>query len=169
MTGVTNEGSAAGLEARIDAVSGLVYGTIAVGLVLAAEDPVHSGYPTVVEAAAVSLALYWIAHSYAAILARRLARGQETSWAAVRGTLRHELPIVVGGALPIVVLAVEWLLGVRLRTAVLAALWTCVGALFLLELAAGLRARRGPAQALGGAMVGASLGLALLVVKALLH
>lgn len=152
-----------------DAVSGAVYGTLAAGLVLAAEDGSHGGYAAVVEATAVSLALYWLAHSYAALVAMRIARRRAATLEATVAVLRRKVPILVGGAIPVAVLVVEALLGVRLRTAVLAALWSCVGTLFLLELFAGLRAGEGRGRAVAGAFVGGALGLALLLVKALLH
>jgi hypothetical protein len=41
-------------------VEGAVYGTVVVGVLLAAEDPRRVGYPETVEAALLVLTLYWL-------------------------------------------------------------------------------------------------------------
>ncbi|HXQ44883.1 MAG TPA: hypothetical protein VN816_09620 [Acidimicrobiales bacterium] len=50
--------------------SGLVYGTIAVGAVLAAQSRRRDTFADTIGATVLILGLYWLAHSYAAVTGR---------------------------------------------------------------------------------------------------
>jgi hypothetical protein len=52
--------------------AGIVYGTITMGALLAAERPRSETFPETVGAASLALALVWAAHTYAALLGHRL-------------------------------------------------------------------------------------------------
>jgi hypothetical protein len=148
-----------------------IYGTIAVGLVIAAEDPAKETYGKVVLATTVTVAVYWLAHSYAQWLGGRL-RGKEDpgrDGLLLMHALRKEWTLVEGAMAPVLSLGVCWSAGVPLTTGVAAALWTAAGALLLFEFVAGIRRRLPPLHLVGNAVVGASMGAALFVVKLLLH
>jgi hypothetical protein len=147
----------------------VVYGTIAVGLIIAAEDPAVETYPKLISATAVTLLVYWLAHAYATSVGAQLASPRPVSWKRRAHALRHEWAIVQGAAAPLLVLLIAWAAQASLETAATAAVWTAVVALFLLELGAGARARLPWPQLFGSAIFGAALGGALLLVKALLH
>ena len=53
-------------------VAGIVYGTITMGALLAAERPRSETFPETVGAAVLALALVWAAHAYATLLGHRL-------------------------------------------------------------------------------------------------
>ena len=55
-----------------DNPGGVVYGTIAVGAVLAADAPRLESFTSTLEATALTLVLYWFAHTYAYVVGHRL-------------------------------------------------------------------------------------------------
>lgn len=152
-----------------DNPSAVVYGTIAVGLVMAAENPATETFPRVAGGSAAAMLLYWAAHAYAAVLGERLARGLPFRLADLPGALRHEWSIVKGATAPLVALLLAWASGADLEVAVWAALWTAVGALFMFEVMAATRARLGGLQMTVSVVLGTALGVALLGVKLLLE
>lgn len=123
-----------------DNPSAVVYGTIAVGLVLAAENPAVETFPRVAAGSAAAILIYWGAHAYAGVLGDRFASRRPLAFADLPGSLRHEWSIVKGAATPLVVLLLAWAAGATLQVAVWAALWTAVAALFLFEVVAAARA-----------------------------
>ncbi len=152
---------------------GTIYGTIAAGLVIAAEEPTKETYPRVLIAVAVAVTSYWLAHGYAQWADERLRGGgdPDEGWSARRlgHALRNEWPIIEGGAIPMVVLLIGWAVGAPLPTTITTDLWTAAAALAAFELAGGLRQRLRPLHLLANAALGLVLGLALFGVKVLLH
>ena len=150
-----------------------IYGTIAAGLVIAAEDAGTETYPRVITATAVAVATYWIAHAYAYWVAERFRRASASG--GVRparefvDALLHEWPLIEGAAIPLAVLIIGWVIHVPLPTDATAAVATAAGALVLFEVAGGLRRRVRPLQLAANAAVGFTLGAALFAVKSLLH
>jgi hypothetical protein len=149
--------------------SSVVYGVIAVGLLLAAEEPYGKTYLSVVAATAVTVGLYWLAHAYAFLLGERLTQPRPWAMHRVGQALQHEWAIVKGAATPVVALVLCWLLGVPLARGVSAALWTTIAALIAFELAVAARARLRGLALVANIAVGAALGAGLLIVKSLLH
>ena len=155
-----------------DNPSGTIYGTIAAGLVVAAEKPAEETYPRVLIAVAVAVASVWLAHGYADWAGERLRHGGRGEGAPVRRlgrALTREWPIIEGGAIPFTALLVAWALRAPLPTAIAADLGAAAAALVAFELAGGMRQRLRPGQLLGNATVGLVLGLTLFAVKMLLR
>ena len=148
-----------------------IYGTIAAGLVIVAEDPATETYPRVIAATVVAVAGYWLAHGYAQWVAERIER--RAQYPPLRrqlvGALLHEWPLAEGAAIPLVALLIAWAAGASLTAGVLAAVWTTVAALVAFEIAGGLRRRLPVRQLLANAAIGLVLGGTLLTVKLLLH
>ena len=92
-----------------------IYGAIAAGLVIAAEDPTAETYPRVIAATLVAVATYWVAHAYAHWVADRFARPgtAETSRPSreLADALIHEWPLAEGAAIPVIALLVTWATG----------------------------------------------------------
>jgi hypothetical protein len=59
---------------------GAVYGTLMVGIMLAAEDALHEGYAATIEAATVVLVLYRLTSFYSHTLGVRLQRREPLDW-----------------------------------------------------------------------------------------
>lgn len=94
-----------------------------VGVLLAAEDPRHEGYPDIVGAAAIVLVLYWLMSLYTQTLGIRLRSRGRLSLTLFRQTCAHELAIVEGAAIPLIALLAAWALGASVPGGVAAALW----------------------------------------------
>jgi hypothetical protein len=152
-----------------DNPSGVVYGTIAVGAVLAAESTRRETFADTIGATVLILGLYWVAHTYATVVGERLKERGTLSPSGLWRAFLHEGAIVKGAAIPIAVLVALWIAGVSLGAAVTAALWTSAAGLVLFEVVAALRSRVTGAQRLGQVTVGALLGAGVLLVRVVLH
>ncbi len=146
-----------------------VYGAIAVGALLAAESPRRETYAKTVAAVVITLLLYWLAHSYADLAGERLRSGARLTTGRLLGTMLHELPILIGAAIPMATLLICWIAGAGLSGAVFAAVWTSAGIVLVIELAAGLRGRLRGRQLLAQAVVGALLGPLIILLRGVLH
>jgi hypothetical protein len=152
-----------------DNPSGVIYGTIAVGAVLAAESTRRETFADTIEATLLILGLYWLAHTYATVVGDRLKTRDTLSAGGLWRALLHEGAIVKGAAIPVAVLVLLWASGVSLASAVTAALWSSAGALAVFEIIATLRSRVTGARRLTQIVVGALLGAGVLLVRVVLH
>ncbi len=148
---------------------GLIYGTITVGALLAAESAQSETYLETVGAVVIALAIYWLARSYAEFTAERLERAEPLSVAALGRTMLHELSILLGAAIPLLTLLVWWATGARLGAAVTAAIWASAAVTALIELAAALRAGLTGRQLVAQTALGVLLGLLVIAMKLVLH
>ncbi|HET6815982.1 MAG TPA: hypothetical protein VFH66_01985 [Mycobacteriales bacterium] len=148
-----------------------VYGTIAAGLIVAAEDPSAETYPRVVTATVIAVASYWLAHGYAHWLGQRFGPDgpRDRAGRALVGALGEEWPLAEGAAIPLVALLVAWGAGATLTIAMQAAVWTAAAAVIVFEIVGGLRRRLPAGQLLANATIGLALACGLLSVKLLLH
>lgn len=136
---------------------------------IAAESGSHDGYPDKIGSTALALAIYWLAHSYSAVLGRRLARQERFTLGALGRALRHEWSIVRGASVPLLVLGLAWAVGAQEATAVNAAIWAAIASLIAFELLAGLRGGSTPKELVLEGGVGIAMGLAILALKPLAH
>ncbi len=117
-----------------------VYGTIMVGVLLAAEAADRESYADTVGAVVIALLLFWLAHAYSRLAEQRLQRNQPLTPAGAARVLAEELMIIAGAAVPLLVELICWALGVRLTSAVTAALWTAAAMIVIIEVLAAVRA-----------------------------
>jgi len=148
---------------------GLVYGTITVGALLAAESAQRETYGETVAAVVIALVLYWFAHSYAEFTGRRLQGDDRLALGALARTIGHEISILLGAAVPLLVLLIWWLVGARLGSAVNVAIWSAAGMTMLIEVAAALRARRSGRDLVVQAGFGLLLALLVIAMTRVLH
>lgn len=149
--------------------AGLVYGTVTVGALLAAESGLRDTYPETVGALAIAVLLYWFAHSYADVLGLRLSEQRLLSWGELWHTFVQDWAIVRGALAPALAVVIAWAAGAPQATGVAAGTWTAVASLVAFELGAAARSRARPAELLIQVTVGATLGLAILALRAVLH
>lgn len=149
--------------------SGVVYGVILIGALLAAESGRHESYLDTLGSAALAAALYWLAHAYAGVLGRRLSHGERLSAGALGRALAHDWSLIRGAAIPLVALVAAWAVGAQQEAAVTAALWSAIASLLMFELIAGLRSRATAAELALEVGVGLAMGLAILALKIILH
>ncbi|HEV3129499.1 MAG TPA: hypothetical protein VGY32_10985 [Solirubrobacteraceae bacterium] len=149
--------------------AGLVYGTLIVGALLDAESTVSENYPDTVGAVAITLVLFWLAHSYAEFAGNRLKHREALRLAGLGHALVHGLPTLAGGGVPWLVLVLCWVSGATLDTAVGIGIWSSAGMILVIELAAGVRAELSGVALLVQSLVGAALGALILALKVVLH
>lgn len=152
-----------------DNPAGAVYGTIAVAALLAAESARRETYLTTVAAVVITLALYWLAHSYAEFTGERLRTGERLTLAGLSRMMAHELTILIGAAVPLVALLISWAAGASVTTAVNAAIWTSAAIIAIIEVIVGLRSRLRGRELAAQAVLGALLGLMVVALRVVLH
>lgn len=149
--------------------SGVVYGVIVIGALLAAESGRHESYLDTFASALIAAGLYWLAHAYSSVLGRRLAHEERLSGPALVRALGHDWALIRGAAIPLLALAAAGALGAAQETAVSVGLWSAVISLIVFELLAGIRSRATAAELVLELAVGATMGLAILALKIVLH
>lgn len=172
MSGARLRGAARGVLRWVDPEenpTGVVYGTIAVGAVLAAEAPRRETFASTLEATLLTLVLYWFAHTYARVVGRRVDGVERLTAGDVGRALVHEWAIVKGAMAPVAVLVLCWLSGLRLDTSVNAALWASAGLLASFELLAAARGGGSALRRSGEVALGILFGGGLLLLHLLLH
>ncbi len=149
--------------------AGAVYGTMMVGILLAAEDGHRESYPETIGAASVVLVLYWLMSLYTHALGIRLRSRGRFSITLFWLSCRYELAIIEGAFIPVLALLVAWAAGATVASGVTAALWTTVVSIVILEVAAAWRARLRLRDVWLQAAFGAVIGLAIIALKLILH
>jgi hypothetical protein len=149
--------------------AGLVYGTLLVAALLGAEVSRAETYPKTIGALAIALLLYWLAHSYAEFTGERIEHSEPFSYADLARTARRELTMLVGPVVPLLLILVCWAAGVTLASAVLAAVWTSAAMIVAAEIVIGVRAELTGRDLVRQTVVGAALGLLVIVLRVLLH
>ena len=150
-------------------VARLVYGTVVVGGLLAAEAPERETYLETLASVLIALLVYWMAHSYAEVTARRIEERGRLTTTALADSMRHEVWILFGAAVPVLPLVIWWIAGGSLSDAVTAATWTAAGMVVAYEVIAGLRAELSAKEMLGQIAIGATLGVLVIALKLVLH
>jgi membrane protein YqaA with SNARE-associated domain len=150
-------------------VARVVYGTVAVGALLAAESPEQETYAETMASVAIALLIYWMAHSYAELTARRIEEGERLTTTALFGSMLHEVWILVGAAIPVIPLLIWWIAGGSLANADTAAIWTAAGMVVVYEVIAGLRAELTAKEMVVQLALGATLGVLIISLKLVLH
>jgi membrane protein YqaA with SNARE-associated domain len=150
-------------------VARVVYGTVAMGALLAAESPEQETYAETLASVLVALLIYWMAHSYAELTARRIEEGERLTTTALIGSMLHEVWILVGAAIPVIPLLLWWVAGGSLADADTAAIWTAAGMVVVYEVIAGLRAELTAKEMAVQLALGATLGVLIISLKLVLH
>ena len=150
-------------------VARVVYGTVAVGALLAAENPEQETYAETLASVLIALLIYWMAHSYAELTARRIEEGERLTSSALVGSMLHEIWILVGAAIPVIPLLIWWVAGGSLADADTAAIWTAAGMVVVYEVIAGLRAELSAKEMAVQLALGATLGVLIIALKLVLH
>ncbi len=142
-----------------------VYGTVLTAGVISAFSLYNEGILALILRTSGTVLVFWIAHVYAEIVGNR-----DSGWRlAVREALQRSAGLLWALIVPLVTLATAAVLRTTENTAVDMALWACVGTLALLGWwAARQRHARLPGKILTAAGT-ATLGLALITLKAFVH
>jgi membrane protein YqaA with SNARE-associated domain len=152
-----------------DNPAGVVFGLTTIGMLLAAESGLHETYLQAIGSSIVAMLLYWLAHAYANLLGRRLQTGERLTATALAQTFIHDWAIVRGAGVPLLALLIAWASGASLSSAISVGIWTSVASLIAFELLAGVRAKASTGELLLEASIGATMGLAIVVLRVILH
>lgn len=152
-----------------DNPAGLVYGTVTVAALLAAESARRETYVKTVVSVAVTLILYWLAHAYAEYAGHRIEHEEHFAYGGLARTAVHEFAVVIGAVIPLAVLLGCWAFGAALPAAVSAAIWTAIGTIVALELGIGIRAGVSGGELVKQTLFGALLGVLVIVLRIVLH
>ncbi|MGB0096749.1 MAG: hypothetical protein WBP81_29945 [Solirubrobacteraceae bacterium] len=147
----------------------LVYGVITVGALLGAESAHHETYGRTAAAIGIALILYWLAHSYAELLGQRLDEGTPLTLAGLARTMRSELSILSGAAVPLVAVLISWAAGAQLTTAVDTGARTSAVMILVIEIVAGVRAELSGKELAKQTILGAVLGVLVLALNVVLR
>jgi hypothetical protein len=149
--------------------AGAVYGTVTVGALLAAESVRRETYAETIGAVALAMVLYWVAHAYSDSVEDRIRKGEHLTAKGFARDLGHELPILAGAVIPLLVLLILGLAGASLATAVSAAIWTDAGVIAAIETAAAIRSGSKGREMIAQVAVGIGLGLMVIAIRVVLH
>jgi hypothetical protein len=149
--------------------SGMVYGVIVMGALLAAESGRKETYTETFASAVIAACLYWVAHAYATVLGWRLSTQEPLTPRSLLQGLVRDWALVKGAAIPILALAAAWVTGASQQTAVDVALGSVIASLIVLELVAGILSRATRAELALEVGVGIALGLGVLVLQIVLR
>ena len=149
--------------------SRVILGVIVTGALLAAESGVHDTYLDTFLSGVVAAALYWLAHAYADVLGRRLHDRQRLTAGALWHSLAREWAVVRGAGIPLLALLIAAAAGADRETGVTIAVWSAAISLATLELVAAARAGGSRGELAVEAAIGVAMGLAIIVLKALVH
>jgi hypothetical protein len=153
---LTEEGTAAG-----------IYGVIVSASVMATAH--GKSAPAVTVTVMVTLAVYWAAERYSALVAERIHRGRRPSAREVWTRLTAGWEIVTTSALPLLVVVVLSWLGVGIETALAWALACSTGLLCLAGWDVGRHGRLSTPERLASAVTAGGFGVLLTILKTVLH
>jgi hypothetical protein len=148
---------------------GVLYGTITVGALLAAESADRETYARTVGAVAIAMLLYWLVHAYSSFAEHRVEQGLPLSLRGLARTLAAELMIVAGAAVPLLAVLICWAVGARLSTAVSAAIYTSSAMIVVIEVVAGVSAELSGRDLIVQIALGAVFGLLVISLNLALH
>jgi hypothetical protein len=152
-----------------DNPGGLVYGTILVATLLAAESPRRETYARTAGAVALALIVYWLSASYAEFTGERVRDEQAFTPAAFARAAVHELPVIYGALAPLLAVVICWLIGTDLHTGITVGIWAAVAIIVVTEIVIGVRAELTGRQLVVQTATGMVLGLLVVALRVLLH
>jgi hypothetical protein len=151
-------------------LSRAIYGNVlSMSLVVAfSEDEDYSSGDVALAVFAAGL-VFWIAHVYASVLAERYSAARRLTWSEVGAEFAAEWPVAQAFVPPVIVLLLGAIGVLSDGTAETIAIAGGVVAMVLWALAIGRRERMSPSGLVVMALVNAVLGVAIVLLKVLVH
>jgi hypothetical protein len=147
---------------------GIVYGTILVATLLGAESVKAETYTDTFIGIALSELVYWMALSYSEFTGERAERSESFELSEFWQEARHELAVIYGAILPLLVLIGCWIGDVPLTWGLSLGVYTAAAMIVATEIAIGLRTEKRGRDLLVNAAVGVLFGLLVIVLKLIL-
>jgi hypothetical protein len=152
-----------------DNPGGIVYGTILVATLLAAESATRETYGETIGAVAIALAVYWLANAYAVFTGERARTSEHFTARGYLNALVHEVTVLLGALGPLVAVLACWAAGLSLATAIVLAVWVAAAIIVATELALGIRSHLDGRELVMQTAFGVLLGIAIVALRVLLH
>ncbi len=153
---------------RLDA-GGLVYGTIIVATLLAAESARSETYGKTIGAVILAVLTYWLAVSYAHYSGERLEREEAFQPRAFGRAALGEVTLLIGAAPELLAVLIVWATGGSLGLAVRVGVWVAAVFIVVAELVTGIRADLHGRALVRQTLVGGLFGLMIISLRLLLH
>ncbi len=153
---------------RLDA-GGLVYGTIVVATLLAAESARSETYGKTVGAVILAVLTYWLAVSYAHYSGERLEQEEAFKPQAFARVALSQVTLLLGAAPELLAVLIVWAAGGSLDLAVRVSVWVAAAFIVVAELITGIRADLHGRALVRQTLVGALFGLMIIALRLLLH
>lgn len=147
----------------------IVYGTMLVATLLAAESPGRETYADTAGAVAVAVGVYWLARSYSEFTGERARAAEAFGLSGLRAALAGELAVILGACVPLAAVLVCWAAGARLSTAVTIAVGVAIATIVATELLLAIRSEHTGRELFVRTGLGVLFGVAILGIKLLLH
>ena len=148
---------------------GSIYGTVLADSVLAVESERQTVLADLIYAELVSVLVYWLAHVYADFLGSPPSASRRAGLHRLAETMGHEWSLVTASFFPLLAVLLAAAAGASVQTAALAGMWTGVAALVLWGEIAGRHSGRGTWASLAYGLVAGVFGVALILLRVLLH
>src|ERR1700761_5370864 len=119
---------------------GIVYGTIVVATLLAAESPLRETDGQTIGAVGLAMITYWLAVSYAHYSGERVERQQGFEYSGFVRTAISEVTMLLGAVPELLAVLVVWALGDSLALAIRVGVIVAAITIVITEVASGIRA-----------------------------
>jgi hypothetical protein len=148
---------------------GIVYGTIVVATLLAAESAQSETYAKTIGAVVLAMLTYWLAVSYAHYSGERIERQQRFEYEGLARTAISEVTMLIGAVPELLAVLIVWALGDSLEQAIRVGVIVAALTIVVTEFVTGLRADLRGRELVRQTLVGAVFGVLIIVLRLLLH
>jgi hypothetical protein len=148
---------------------GIVYGTIVVATLLAAESAQNETYGKTVAAVVLAMLTYWLAVSYAHYSGERIDRQERFEYHGLARTAVSEVTMLLGAVPELLAVLVVWALGDSLAQAIRVGVIVAALTIVVTEFVTGVRADLRGRELVRQTLIGAVFGLLVIALRLLLH
>jgi hypothetical protein len=151
-------------------LAGAIYGQIvATSVVATLSEDEEIGISAIFAGVGVTLLVFWLAHLYARAMAAQLDHPGPLGWREVRSIARDEWPIAQAAVPTLIVLALGWVGAMSERAAIDIAIGLGVALLFAWGYLVARSAGLSPGRTVTAVLISGSFGVAIVVLKILVH
>lgn len=148
---------------------GIVYGTIVVATLLAAESARSETFGKTVGAVVLAMLTYWLAVSYSHYSGERVEHAEPFEYKAFARAAVNELTLLIGAVPELVAVLIVWALGDSLALAVRVGVLVAAVTIVVVELVTGIRADLRGRALVRQTLIGGVFGLLIIALRLLLH
>ncbi len=149
--------------------AGSIYGTIIATSIIAIEASVSTSLAELISTDLTTVLVYWLAHVYASFVASDQYPDGRSGWRRLGAIMAHECSLVVGSFLPLLAVLIAGIFTSNVSSAATAGLWAGVALLYAWGFAASRAGGRTWVRSLAFGLIGALFGVAVVVMRVLLH